>query len=418
MSESSSTIRSPLSSLLFAEGVSTTITMVADIALPIVAITRLDASAFDIGWLRAASMGAPIIFGLSVGSVVNRFPLKHAFAFAGLLRLATLLIVSVLGWLVGLNLYELYAAGFLLSCAKLITDTSMAVTIPSLIDKRELTSANSRIEMVNSFAASIGPALCGVLLRLVSLESIFLVSTFAATASSLSLNRVVNKLNAIEDEQSRGHLQEILYGLKTLWENDFQRAIAISAGLFNLFHTAFFTVFALFAFRSLSFSESSYGLLVSLIGVAGIGGGYFASKIADRLGAKYALIGSLMIVGPLGIPVLFVDAASPALRIVIISICLGAWDFAVVIHLIVEASIRQITVPVNQLSRIAATTRFISWGADPVGAAIGGLLAGSALGYHGALAFCLLGMSVAGSALLLSKGVRDLDADLIKIQME
>jgi predicted MFS family arabinose efflux permease len=410
-------IRSPLSSLLFAEGMSTTVTLIADIALPIVAITRLDASALDIGLLGAASMGAPLIFGLSVGSLVNRFPLKNVFAFAGLFRIAILLVTSLTGWLAGLDIYALCAAGFLLSCAKLVTDTAMAVVVPSVISRRDLTTANSWLETVNSFAQSIGPLLCGILLRFVSLESIFSCSAFACAASSASLHRAVDGVEDMVDEGARSHFQDILDGLKMLWQNGFQRAIAFSAGLFNLFHTAFFTAFSLFAFRSLSFNESSFGLLLSLIGIAGVCGGFFASKIAQGMGARYALIGSLVIVGPLGIPVIFLEGLNPTFRIATIALCLGAWDFAVVVHLIIEASVRQLTVPVNQLSRIAATTRFISWGADPIGAALGGLLASSFLGYRGALACCLLGMSMAGASLIFSKSVRNVDDVLNKAQM-
>jgi len=416
MNKANRTTQNPLSSLLFAEGVSTTVTLVADIALPVIAITRLDASALEVGWLGAASMGAPLVFGLSAGVLVNRLHLKHVFAFVGTLRVAVLLAVSLAGFIIGVNIYELCIAGFLLSCAKLITDTAMAVAVPSVIAKNRLASANSRIEMVNSFAQAIGPAICGTLLRLVSLENIFLFGAFSSAASATALSRTVAQLESIDDGESRTHIQEVLYGMKLLWRNGFQRAIAVSAGLFNLFHTAFFTVFTLFAFRSLSFTASSFGLLLSLIGLVGVAGGYFASKIVDRLGAKLALIGTLACIGPLGVPVLFLDSTQPIFRIAVIAICLGAWDFAVVVHLIIEATIRQLTVPVNQLSRIAATTRFVSWGADPVGAALGGLLASSALGYRGALACCLLGMSLAGLSLVISKSVRSIDNDVMCFQ--
>lgn len=164
MKKINSLAQRPLASLLIAEGVSTTITLIADIALPVVAITRLGASALDVGWLGAASMGAPLVFGLSAGVLVSSFRLKYVFTFIGVFRALVLLAISLTGFLIGLNIYELCIAGFFLSCAKLITDTAMATTIPSVVPKDQLITANSRLEMVNSFAQAIGPAMCGSLL--------------------------------------------------------------------------------------------------------------------------------------------------------------------------------------------------------------------------------------------------------------
>lgn len=410
--------RSLLSTLLFAEGVSTTITLIADIALPVVAITRLGASPLEVGLLSAANTGAPLIFGLSAGVLVSKFHLKHVFTIAGIIRVIALLSISILGFFVGLDIYELCIAGFLLSCAKLITDTAMATTVPSAVPKEHLEFANSRLEMVNSFAQAVGPAMCGAFLRLLALENIFLLSSASSVLSSLTIYRAVQKLKSVNDEENRTHVQDILYGVKILWNNNLQRAIAIAAGLFNLFHAAFFTVFTIFAFRSLSFHESSFGLLLSLIGLVGVAGAYFASKIANRIGAKYALIGTLIIVGPLGIPIIFLEYVQPVAQFVVIAICLGAWDFVIVVHLIIETTIRQLTVPVNQLSRVAATTRFISWGADPIGAALGGVLTNRFLSYKGALLCCLLGMSLSGLFLIASRSVRNVDNNMVRLEFE
>ena len=91
---------------------------------------------------------------------------------------------------------------------------------------------------------------------------------------------------------------------------------------------------------------------------------------------------------------------------------LAAWDFLIVLHLIVEHTVRQATVPGDQLGRISAVTRFVSWGADPVGAVMGGLLVTTALGTFGTLLVCLAGFLLAGLVLLASTGIRTLDIEL------
>jgi hypothetical protein len=83
----------------------------------------------------------------------------------------------------------------------------------------------------------------------------------------------------------------------------------------------------------------------------------------------------------------------------------------IVVHVIVEQTVRQTMVSNRHLSRITATTRFVSWGADPIGAILGGLAASSAIGTRGALFACLVGFAASGAFLLTSKRIRTLNAD-------
>lgn len=86
----------------------------------------------------------------------------------------------------------------------------------------------------------------------------------------------------------------------------------------------------------------------------------------------------------------------------------AGWDFAVVLNIVIEQTIRQATIPQPLISRASSTQRFISWGVDPLGALAGGLLAVSSLGLTGALHVSMWGMGAAGLILLLSREVRAL----------
>jgi predicted MFS family arabinose efflux permease len=212
---------------------------------------------------------------------------------------------------------------------------------------------------------------------------------------------------------NRSHLADIADGVRLLWKNEIQRTIALAAGFFNFFHTAFFTVFTIFALKELDFSAASFGTVVSVVGFAGLFGALCAPKLIEVLGARMALVGSLIIIGPLGIPIIFSEHLPFLHRAALIAGCLAAWDFMIVVHVIVEQTIRQVLVNNRHLSRIMATTRFVSWGADPIGALLGGLAASSAIGSRGTLLICLLGFAASGAYLLTSRGIRSLsDADL------
>ncbi|WP_207001805.1 hypothetical protein [Trinickia mobilis] len=209
---------------------------------------------------------------------------------------------------------------------------------------------------------------------------------------------------------NQSHLSDIADGVNLLWRNEIQRTIAIAAGFFNLFHTAFLTIFTVYALKELGFDSASFGTVVSVVGLAGLFGALCAPRMINLLGVRTALTGSLLAIGPIGIPILFADHFPFLQRAALIAGCLAAWDFLIVVHVIVEQTVRQAMVANRHLSRITATTRFVSWGADPVGALLGGFAATSIVGSRGALLICLLGFASSGALLLTSKGIRGLNA--------
>jgi hypothetical protein len=120
------------------------------------------------------------------------------------------------------------------------------------------------------------------------------------------------------------------------------------------------------------------------------------------------LIGSLLVIAPVGMPLMFAASLGEFRGAALVAAIFAAWDFAVVINLVIEQTVRQTQVPSSHLSRVSATTRFFTWGVDPLGALLGGLAASSALGLEGTLMSAVLGMGASGLVLLASPAVRRL----------
>jgi hypothetical protein len=235
---------------------------------------------------------------------------------------------------------------------------------------------------------------------------VYLVSCALYLASTLLLRSV--SLPQVERTacESRSHLSDIAEGVRVLWQNEVQRTIAASAALFNLFHSAFFTVFAIYLLKDLSLNASTFGTLMSSVAFVGLLGAVCGPKVVAKLGARSTLVGSLLLIGPLGIPIILTETMSSPYRVLVIGTCLAVWDFMIVVHIIVEQTLRQTMVSQQHLARVTATTRFVSWGLDPIGALAGGLLAASAVGTRGTLMICLLGFVASGVLLMISKSIR------------
>jgi MFS family permease len=63
---------SPFSRLLSSETLNTASSSMLFVATPLVAISSLDATSFEVGLLAAAGTSAPLLFGLSAGAIADR----------------------------------------------------------------------------------------------------------------------------------------------------------------------------------------------------------------------------------------------------------------------------------------------------------------------------------------------------------
>jgi MFS family permease len=327
---------SPFARLLASESLNTTSSSILLIATPLIAITALDANAMEVGILAAAGTAAPLLFGLSAGAIADRLDRAEVLLWCGFSRFFLVAVLPVLFYFNQLNIVLLCIVSFGISVVRLLFDSVVAAVVPTIVHRDNLAKANSWYEAINSTAYTLGPAIAGWLIQSVSTTVVYAVNSALYLASTLFLKGIALPCLPQSAASDRSHLSDIADGVKLLWRNEIQRTIALAAGFFNLFHTAFFTVFTVYALKELDFSAASFGTVVSLVGLAGFLGALCAPRLIDLLGVRMALIGSLLIIGPLGIPILFAEHLSFLQRAALISCCLAAWDFLIVVHVIVE----------------------------------------------------------------------------------
>lgn len=416
MQNTSAERKSSFFRILISETLNTTASSVLTIATPLIAITTLHADATQVGILAASGTAAPLLFGLSAGALADRWDRKKILFWCGFARLLIVGLVPVLIYFGQLGIVLLCLISFALSGVKLLFDSVVAAVIPTIVHRNNLTKANSWFEAINSTATALGPAIAGGLVQAVSATSVFVLNAVIYLCSTISLKGASIQPASPGAKVDQSHLSDICAGIRLLWESEIQRFIAIAAGAFNLFHTAFFTVFTLFSLKQLEFSAAMFGTMVSVVSVFGLLGAICAPRLVEALGPRTTLVGSLLIIGPLGIPILLAEALPFPYRAAVIAASIAAWDFAIVVHVIVEQTVRQTMIENRHLARVTATVRFVSWGADPIGALLGGLAASSVLGARGTLLFCLIGFTASGALLLLSRRIRrltriDLDSE-------
>jgi MFS family permease len=409
---------SPFARLLSSETLSTTSSSVFFLATPLVAITVLHADAMDVGVLGAASTAAPLLFGLSAGAIADRFDRWKVLFWCSLSRFLLVVILPILFYFDRGSVALLCIFSFGISMIKLTFDTVISAVVPTIVPPENLTKANSWYEAINSTAYTLGPAIAGWLVQTVSTSVVYILNAILYLASTVCIQEIVLPRAPLTAQRRKSHFLDIANGIKFLWKSEIQRTVALAAGFFNLFHTAFFTVFTIYALKELEFSAATFGTIISVVGLAGLLGALCAAKLIEWVGVRTALVGTLMAIGPLGFPILFAASLPFSQRTVLIVFCLAAWDFLIVVHVIIEQTLRQVMIKHGRLSRVTATIRFVSWGMDPVGALLGGVAASSVLGSNGTLLICMLGFIASSALLLTSRGIRSLsNADLRSVRV-
>src|SRR3954468_9437701 len=123
---------------------------VAAIALPLLAVSTLGATPFQMGVLGAARRLPFLLIALLVGVWADRRRRRPLLIGADLGR--GLLFVSLLGaaGLGILGMPYLYLVGFLLGCCGVVFDVAYQSFIPSLVGREQLVEANSKVGVTAS----------------------------------------------------------------------------------------------------------------------------------------------------------------------------------------------------------------------------------------------------------------------------
>jgi MFS family permease len=155
--------------------------------------------------------------------------------------------------------------------------------------------------------------------------------------------------------------------------------------------------------RDLHASPALVGLLIAADGLGSFVGAALAPWLTARLGSARA-----MLVAAFGgaAAVLLMPVGHGAWGMVAFAVANVGFGIGVVIFSINARTHRQVTSPPELLSRVIATVRFVSWGAIPFGALLGGVVATVAGPRGGLWTACLL--TLLGPAILWFSPVRRL----------
>jgi predicted MFS family arabinose efflux permease len=356
-------------------------------AAPIVAVLMLGVGEGETGLLQTALTLPFVLFAIPAGLLTDRMSRRRLMAGAEALRALALATVLGLLWLGWLTLPLLAFLGFVAVCGTVVYSVAAPALVPSLVSADQLPAANARIELARTVAFASGPALGGVLVGWVGAAPAF---GFAAALSAIAVVLLSGIFEPAREPKPRRHpLQDIKEGASFVLHHALLRPIFITQFIFNTGSFLVLAIFVPYAVRHLSLSATGVGPTLAMYGV----GALVATRVMKRLS-----FGTVIGLGPV---TGFVAAMVMALTTVVPAPLLAALSFFLlgagpILWVISTTTLRQSVTPPRLLGRVSAIN-ILSYGARPLGSAIGAIVGG----LYGAEACLYLAVAIFGAQALV-----------------
>jgi len=277
-------------------------------------------------------------------------------------------------------------------------DVAYQSYLPSLVERRQLSEGNSKLEISRSAAGLAGPGLAGLLVELVTAPVAILGDAISFFASAGLLGRM-RRAERVEPAKDRTRLvTEIVEGVRYVLGNEYLRPSMAFVALSNFFNQVVWTMFLVYAVRSLGWTPGTIGLVFPLGNLGFLAGAVVAPRVSTRAGVGPTLVATAALCcWPLVlVPLAPAEYAIPAVVVALVVISFGG-----VVYNVVAISLFQAITPDRLLGRMNASRRFVVWGVVPLGSLTGGALT-AWIGLRPTLFVGAVGASLAFLPLLFS----------------
>ncbi|MBO0729611.1 MAG: MFS transporter, partial [Acidimicrobiaceae bacterium] len=244
-------------------------------AVPLLAAS-LTRNPFLVSLVAASTYAAWLVVGLPAGALVDRWPRRRVMVTADLTRAMLLGVLSITVALNWLPIGGLVAVVFLIACAGCFFDPAAQAGIPVLAGRNQATlaKANGWLWAFDILGRSLlGPPIGAVLFASAAVLPFalnwvtFLVSA-ALLAGLVGLGRA--------EHADAGHTVKhaVAEGVRYLIGHGVLRLLTIGMATYNLGYNVAFATLVLFSQDRLDLSSQGFGILLAMLAVGGIVGGW------------------------------------------------------------------------------------------------------------------------------------------------
>jgi MFS family permease len=343
-------------------------------ALPVLA-TQVTSSAVSIGLITTLMSVPWLLLALPAGALVDRVDRRRVMVSADFFRASLVGVLAIVAAYAEVRMWMLWVLALGLGAGEVFFDSGSQAIVPEIVNADRLERANGlRLSVETAGNTFIGPPLGAALFGV----AVWL--PFGADAASFVIAAIMvisitmrstptSSSPADPDLAPSSWRDDIREGARWTKNHRLIRVFIAASVLGNMSFMIYESTFVLFATKELGVSERGFGLLLAVIGGGALLAGMVADRVATRLGRRTAML---------------IGAGGPVLATLAIAAAPVAWWVAAMLAVqmmlgtvwsIIAVSIRQRLVPNHLYGRVNSLFRFFAYGAMPIGALLGGVLA-------------------------------------------
>jgi MFS transporter, ENTS family, enterobactin (siderophore) exporter len=352
--------------LAIGEGISSVGDAVTFIALPLL-VLALTGSGAAMGIVTALQTLPDLILGLPTGALADRWDRRRMMIVADVGRALLTALIPLSVALGGPTMTVILLVVFPINALRVVFMAGWTGAIPNLVGRDRIGPATSYIEAIFALGFIVGPGIAGVLASTVGPGPTLAIdaASFVASAAALWLMRTPLQ---VESDRAASHiLADIKEGIAFVVHNPTLRAGVAFWGATGIATAGLIPVLTYFVTRDLHHGAETLGLVISAYSVGTLIGALLAARLTrGRLGPL--LLGGNLVTGIL---VIWLSLLEAPLLLAAASFIAGIANAQVLISYV---TIRASSTPDELLGRVGGTTRLVSVGLQPIGAALAGVL--------------------------------------------
>lgn len=399
VSETSAWTSPSFRSLWRASALSVTGSEIGEIAVPVLALLTLGATATDLSWIRVALFLPFLLCTLPLGALVERRPRRGLMLIADLVRGVLLLAIAglaIAGILTVPTLVVLVA--IVGTCTVLYTLADFSY-LPQVLTTQQLPDGNARLTATQSALGIAGQGLGGGLVQAITAPFALLVNGLTYLGSAFFLRRIKQVEEPAKGTRGTGE-RGPWAGMRALWREHRVRALAAEATIWNFGNEVLMLSLTILIIRTYSLGPLTLGVILMVGGFGAFVGSALSAKLTRTIGYGPGLLLALSVgnSAPLAVIVLTNDNMW---RVTVLAVAFLISGLGLGVANSQAVTVRQLSVPEHERARVNAAYRFLSWGALALGALGAGALINLLGTYHAAIVGAVI-MALAGIPVALS----------------
>lgn len=339
-----------------------------DLAIPLIVLFYTQSPVL-MGVAYALGFLADFLVGYFGGAVVDSFNRKKTLTIIAISQAILISLIIILHNYDILNTLILLSITFCIDLLLALYGIADISIIPEIVDKQDLSKANSYMQISMSIATSIGPSIAGAALTIIGLINSlwFTFLGFIVLIFSLSLIRYNNQIESLENSPG-AIFKKSFEGIKYTWSNNLYRTLLNWNIFINLGLTGSVLMVIYRLKEELFLSSLQIGIVYTLSAIGGIVSGFILPFINRKFPSGLTLITSSTITSLSMFGLFLVE------NWIVVGILNAFLMGSVALNSRLMSILYQTKVPIDYLGRVNSASRLLSTILAPVSVLFAGYI--------------------------------------------